>query len=351
MPQALILSILLLLTACSEKKTKSTIKLHGSTMGTQYHITLIAPKNRHTNIDELKEQVDDLLLKINQQMSTYIPSSEISQFNLYKQQDWFPISNDFAQVVSNAQNISNLTNGAFDITISPLIDLWGFGAKTQLKIPTDKQITQALQSIGYQYLAVRNEPPALRKLNKNLRIDLSAIAKGFAVDKITGLISQRGYSNFLVEIGGELHSQGSNHKNLPWKIGIVTPNSGISPINNTLLTSNLSIATSGDYQNYFIKDGLRYSHTINPTTGKPVTHKLASITVLHESTMIADAYATALMVMGDKKGKAFSKENHLRINMIIRSASEYQSWQNIDDTKIPQSSQKCQKQGGCVYLE
>lgn len=334
MPRALIFFILLFFTACSEPPTKAAIKLHGSTMGTQYHITLITPKNQHANITEIKKQVDNLLLKVNQQMSTYIPNSEISQFNQYNKQAWFPVSSDFARVVASAQDVSKLSQGAFDITIAPLIDLWGFGVTTQLTTPTELQIKSSLQDTGYQQLSVRTNPPALRKLNPNLRIDLSAIAKGFAVDKISDFLNQNNYSNYLVEIGGEIRNRGLNQQEKPWKIGIESPDNTALQVNQALLTSNLAVATSGDYRNYFIKDGVRFSHTINPTTGKPIRHKLASITVLHKSTMMADAYATALMVLGDDKGKTFANTNEIKVNMIIRNNSNFQVWKNFDEAKL-----------------
>ena len=370
------LIFLVFFTACSKPDSKSVIKFQGSTMGTQYHIVIVPEKNQNDNINEstieLQKQVDALLLEINQQMSTYISDSEISKFNRYQQLDWFPVSKDLARVVSSAQAVSKITQGAFDITIAPLIDLWGFGSKVQLATPTDEQIKNALQKSGYQRLEVRNESPALRKRNNALRIDLSAIAKGFAVDTIAEFLNQNQYNDYLVEIGGELRNRGFNPKGKPWKIGIQSPENEAMHIKHRLLTSNLAIATSGDYRNYFIKDGVRYSHTINPVTGKPVAHNLASISVLHESAMMADAYATALMVLGDEKGKAFAKKHQLRVNMVTRGAQNNQHWQNIDDIKIPQSLQKCESSAsettskhsdddpkgeynepklGCVYLE
>ncbi len=304
-------------------------------MGTQYHISLVLSKAHSTDSDELKKKIDNLLQKINQQMSTYIPDSEISHFNQYKQLSWFSVSDDIAHVVSNAQSISKITSGAFDITIAPLVDLWGFGTKTQLSLPLDTQITLALKEVGYQLLEVKISPPALRKLNKNLHIDLSAIAKGFAVDKISALLNQEGYKNYLVEIGGEIHLEGKNQSDKPWLVGIESPNLLKPTVNKSLQLSNISLATSGDYRNYFVKDGIRFSHTINPSTGKPITHKLASITVLHESTMMADAYATALMVLGENKGKDFAKTHNLKVNMIIRNNdSGFSVWKNFDETKL-----------------
>ena len=336
MPRALLVfTILFLFTACTDKSSKAAIKFQGSTMGTQYHIVLIATNNQYTKDDNLKGAIDDLLLELNQQMSTYIATSEISLFNLYKQKNWFPVSSDFARVVLAAQNVSSQSHGAFDITVAPLIDLWGFGAKTQLTVPTEQQINKALENTGYQQIEVRVSPPALRKLNPNLRIDLSAIAKGFAVDKISEYLNKNKYSNYLVEIGGEIRNRGLNQEGKPWKIGIETPEKNASKINQTLLTSNLALATSGDYRNYFMKNGVRFSHTINPITGKPITHKLASVTVLHKTTMMADAYATALMVLGEKKGKDFAKTQNIKINMVIRNNdSGFNVWKNFDETKL-----------------
>lgn len=319
---------------CTDSK-KNQIQLEGKTMGTRYHITVIAPSsNKKFTPSILQKEIDELLIEINRQISTYIPNSEISQFNQHNSSEWFAVSSDFAFIASAAQNVSKLTDGAFDITIAPLIDLWGFGAKTQLIPPSDAEVMLGLESTGYQLLEVRQSPPALRKHNTNLRIDLSAIAKGFAVDKISTLLKQKNYSNYLVEIGGEIHLQGKNQLGKPWRIGIEWPDLKKTNANTSLLLSNLSLATSGDYRNYFVKGNVRYSHTINPKTGKPVIHKLASVTVLHQSTMMADAYATALMVMGDEAGKVFATTNQLSINMIIRKTLNYETWRNINDGLI-----------------
>ncbi len=331
--ELLLFFILASLLGCAEKNNETL--LTGKTMGTQYHISVItSPTKNQIDQAALQAEIDTLLDEINQQMSTYLPNSEISQFNQYKKIDWFTVSEDFSYVVSSAQDVSRLTHGAFDITVAPLIGLWGFGVTSQLTPPTQQQISGVLKNIGYQQLDVRLSPPALRKLNKNLSIDLSAIAKGFAVDKITELLSHKNYANFLVEIGGEVRNRGLNQKGKPWKIGIEIPGKNMGRVNKVLSISNMALATSGDYRNFYIKDGIRFSHTINPNTGKPITHKLSSVTVLHESTMLADAYATALMVLGSAKGKTFAKEKALKVNMIIRSNSGNQVWTNFDESKL-----------------
>ena len=348
----LFLALLFVLLSCSKEGSREVYRFQGATMGTQYHVTIVS-LNKLSEIRqaELKKHIDAILLDVNQQMSTYIPTSEISQFNQFKSTDWFSVSPDFALVVSNAQKVSKHTRGAFDISMAPFVDLWGFGAKTQLSIPTNQHIKEIKKNVGYHLLAFRLQPPALRKQAKNLKIDLSAIAKGFAVDKISDELTGKGFLHHLVEIGGEVHVQGFNQKGKPWRIGIQVPEKKHQAVSDSLLLSNMSLATSGDYQNYFIKNGLRYSHTIDPSTGKPITHKLASITVLHQSTMLADAYATALTVMGEKKGKSFAEDNNIHVNMIIREQDTFHHWQNIDEIKEPQSAQNCLKEGGCAYLD
>ena len=345
----LILPVLFFFTSCG--KSNNSLKFQGPTMGTQYHITLIPKKNSPpVPTTKIKKNIDDILLNINQQMSTYIPNSEISLFNRHEKLDWFPVSKDFAFVIHAAQKVSKVTQGAFDVTVSPLVDLWGFGKETQINIPTDEQIKKAAIRVGYQLLEVKKTPPSLRKTNKNLHIDLSAIAKGFAVDKIAEYLNHQDFSNYLIEIGGEIRLKGKNLLNKPWKVGIESPCLKKN-IKNFLLLSNISLATSGDYRNYFTQNGVRYSHTINPKSGKPITHNLASVTVLHQSTMMADAFATALMVMGKKKGKEFINKHGINASMISREESTYRIWQNIDIIKIPISSMTCNKSKGCVYIE
>ena len=323
-------------------------------MGTQYHVTVIIPDaSAISDPSSLQQDIDLLLSQINQQMSTYIANSELSLFNQYQDTQWFPVSADLVKVVSAAQTVSKQTAGLFDVTVSPLIDLWGFGAKPQIDLPTDAEIHKALEDVGYQSLEVRQSPPALRKLKKALRVDLSAIAKGFAVDKVSELLSAKLYDNYLVEIGGEIRVKGFNALGEPWRIMIEAPNSSKQKVKEYLLLSDISLATSGDYRNYFMHKGRRYSHTIDPTTGEPITHNLASVTVLHQSSMMADAYATALTVMGKDQAIRFVRQepHKLNVNMITREVETIKNWQNINEVKIPRVSKKCKNWGGCIYLD
>lgn len=319
-----------IISGCVTKQNK--IQLDGSTMGTQYHISVVIPSNNtQTKTSVLQQEIESLLLQINQQMSTYKADSEITQFNHYQQTDWFVVSKDFVFVVNAAQKISALTQGAFDITIAPLIDLWGFGSKIINITPTKNKIKEEMQHTGYHLLEVRDNPPALRKLDKNLRIDLSAIAKGFAVDKISDYLKRKNFNDFLVEIGGEIRSNGLNLSGEKWHIAIESPVVNQAKVNQIILLSDKGLATSGDYRNYFVKKGIRYSHTLDPKTGSPIKHNLASVTVMHNSTMKADAFSTALMVMGEIEGKHFALQQKLEINMIIREGNGYKSWNNLSN--------------------
>jgi thiamine biosynthesis lipoprotein len=294
------------ISGCLDKNNK--VQFSGQTMGTSYHITIADKLNKaHIPQELLQKKLDQLLVQVNQQMSTYSADSEITRFNQSTTTDWFPVSKNFVQVVATAQEISKTTQGAFDITVAPLVDIWGFGKDNKTKLPEKKQLERIKQSVGYRLLEYRSNPPALLKQVPELRIDLSAIAKGFAVDKLSHYLHQQNYKNFMVEIGGEIRVSGKNTTNSNWKIAIQSPDISNKSHENLLLITNQSIATSGNYLNYFVKDGIRYSHILDPRTGQPESRPPLSITVLHTSSMVADAYATALMVLGEEQGKSLAK--------------------------------------------
>ena len=308
----------------SPKKTKTSFQ--GKTMGTKYHVAVVHSKKEIIDKQILKSNIDDLLKNLNQQVSTYIPNSQISQFNQTKNTDWIRVDKEFFEIVRASQSVSEISAGSFDISISALVNLWGFGVKTHDKSPSQTQIQQAMTEVGYQHLQLNPERSSLRKLRASLQIDLSAIAKGFAVDKVSHLLNDKGFSNHLVEIGGELRVNGTNQSDNKWRIAVEQPDLRTNVAKHGLEITNRGVATSGDYRNYFVEKGVRRSHIIDPKTGYPIKHNLASVTVIHESTMLADAYATALLVMGEKKGKVFAKKNNLDVLMIIRKADKFDFW-------------------------
>lgn len=312
-------------------------------MGTQYHIRipLIADDKRtdtRVKQSQLQSEIDTLLVEINQEMSTYLTDSRISRFNQSRTQRWFPVSQNFLNVITSAQKISQSSQGAFDITVMPLVDLWGFGAAKKNNIPEQQQIDLVLKKIGYQSLQTQLHPLAIRKLKPELSIDLSAIAKGYAVDAVALLLQKHQFNHFLIEIGGEIRVQGKNKQNKRWRIAIEKPETLNRSIQQGLTLHNIAVATSGDYRNYYENDGQRYSHSIDPNTGKPIQHKLASITVLNESAMIADAQATAIMVLGETRGKIYAQQQKLKVYMIFREGNKFSVWHNLnDDVLLPMS--------------
>ena len=305
---------------------KSTIVLHGNTMGTTYEVTLLdLPDSQQ--LAAIEQAIQQRLQTINQVMSTYITNSEISTFNQSQSTDWIPVSREFSDLVQLAQSISERTNGALDITVGPAVNLWNFGPQqkpaTAVELPTRDAVQDVLAHIGYQYLHVRDEPPALRKDDPELVIDLSAIAKGYAVDQIAILLeSFHSPLEYMVEIGGEIKTCSHEPNGRRWRIGIQDPEnaSGISA--HIVELSNHAIATSGDYVNYYEIQGVRYSHTINPLTAKPVTHNLASAAVVMDSCAAADAWATALLVLGPHAAYDLSSELGIAVILFTRSENK-----------------------------
>ncbi|WP_235951219.1 FAD:protein FMN transferase [Crateriforma spongiae] len=297
------------------------VSFAGQTMGTTYSIKIAPP---HDSLpDDLRFQVDAELRTVNDQMSTYLKSSEISQFNASDSTDWFDVSDATALVVKRALEISELTDGGFDVTVGPLVDAWSFGpAPRSNQIPDDATLERLKAATGYSHLHVRLQPPALRKDIPDLRIDLSAIAKGHGVDRIVELLQSTGAENVFVEIGGEIRTTGAKPTG-PWMVGIQAPDQAMNRPAIAHGLTNGAIATSGDYRNFFMIDGVRYSHTIDPRTGRPVKHDVASVSVITDDCMSADAWATAINVLGPDAGIEAAKAEGLDVLVIHRNQDGY----------------------------
>ncbi|MCP4214420.1 MAG: FAD:protein FMN transferase [bacterium] len=322
----IILLLSVLLCGCDRKAVAPTIiDLSGRTMGTTYSLRIVRQSTQanESEASALQAAIDARLRKVNMQMSTYIKDSEISRFNRYRSDDWFDVSTFTAEVFAFSLEISKISEGSFDITMGPLIDVWGFGAgKRTNHVPGEEKLREIMGQTGYGKLEVRLSPPALKKSIPTLYCDLSAIAKGHGVDCVANLLEKRGYKNFLVEIGGEVRTSGEKPGGMPWRVAVATPDASFS-YRKVLSLTDTSMATSGDYFNYFEKDGIRYSHTIEPTTGRPITHKLASVTVIHKSCMEADGLATALNVMGPEKGYELALKKKLPAFFIVRKKDTF----------------------------
>lgn len=300
---------------------RALVEFSGPTMGTSWQVKL--PHVPHgTSKDELQAGIEQLLERVNDQMSTYRADSELSRFNQHDGTGWFEVSSDTARVVLAAQRISDASGGAFDVTVGPLVNLWDFGPEPRdARVPRDDELAAARERVGYRMLEVRDEPPALRKSRPDLYVDLSAIAKGFGVDRVGEHLESVGCDSYYVEIGGEVRTRGTKPAGTPWRIGIEAPATtrfSSQAAHRVLELRDRSVATSGDYRNYWEQDGRRFSHTIDPRTGRPVEHPLASVTVVADDCMTADGWATALMVLGPDDAYNLAVEEDLAALLIVR---------------------------------
>ena len=295
-----VLLVVLLFAGCG---FKSEVLISGKTMGTIYHITVVT--SAWTDVSKLQDKINKRLDEINQSMSTYIKDSEINRFNsMTSLTEKFYVSNDFMNVIRVAVQIYKLSAGAWDGTIKPLVDRWGFGSKGELeKIPSEKEIKTLLSDIGFDYLEI-SEAGYLKKKKPQLSLDFASIAKGYAVDQIAALIKANGVDNFLVEIGGEVYASGNKKNGNSWKIGINQPtkSASLNQVYQVVSLRNQALATSGDYRNFFEIDGKYYSHIIDPRTGFPADNGVVSVSIRAGSCTFADGLATAVMVMGHEKG-------------------------------------------------
>jgi len=302
------------LVACSPPKEQET-HLTGPTMGTTYNVKFVAVDGIDKQI--LKEHIDQLLMDINQLMSTYIKDSELSRFNQSSSVEPFPMSMQTLEVLNEAKRLGEMSAGLLDVTVGPLVNLWGFGPQSRPeKIPTDELINITRQRIGLDKLTVG--PSWASKAQPALYVDLSTIAKGYAVDQVAELLQTLKISNFLVEIGGEMRLAGTKASGSTWKIAIEKPETQQRSVQKIISIGNNAVATSGDYRNYYEQDGIRYSHLINPNSGYPINHNLVSVTVIHPSSMTADGLATALNVMGKDKALALAQTYDLAVLLITK---------------------------------
>ncbi len=318
-----VIAVGIVLAACNTRATLA--EFNGDTMGTTYSIK-IADIPPSLDPNTLHAEIQAVFARINDQMSTYIESSPLSRFNARRETDWFEVPIELVAVVQRARQLSELTDGAFDVTVGPLVNLWGFGPETMREQPPDaKAIASALQRIGYRKLDIRMDPPGLKKSIPDLYVDLSAIAKGYAVDQVAEYLEARGVSNYLVEVGGEIRGLGHNARRVPWQIAIEKPVPGARMVQQVIAVDGVSIATSGDYRNYFEHEGQHFSHAIDPTTGSPVTHALASVTVVDPSATYADAMATGLMVLGPETGYRLAEREGLAALFIVKTGGDFSS--------------------------
>jgi len=296
----ILILFMLLLAGCGLKKEA---ELSGKTMGTTYHIKVVA--GVFTNIKDLKDQIDLRLDEINKSMSTFRKDSEISRFNAHQNiGEKFRISDDFYNVMTVAKTIYEETGGAWDGTVKPLVDLWGFGkSENNHTIPEKSRIAATLSDIGFNNIEIIADH-YLAKKNTAITLDLASIAKGYGVDQVAALIRSNGIHNFLVEIGGEVFAAGLRKDGKRWRIGINRPqkNAPVDQVYKVVDLQDKGFATSGDYRNYFEVNQKRFSHVIDPKNGYPVDNGVVSVSIISNTCTFADGLATAVMVLGHKKG-------------------------------------------------
>ena len=316
-----LVSIGLVLAAC-EPTLERTV-FDGQTMGTTYRITLTTGESVSAGVEaSLAAEFDKKLIYINSLMSTYDPLSEISRFNKLEAGQCQAISAETQAVIDRSKILYAKTEGAFDPTVGPLVNLWGFGPERRISNPPDPElVVVASQKTGFRSIKLGCEAGGLLK-EKALEIDFSAIAKGFAVDYLSDWLLEEGYRNHLVEIGGELKAVGQAPSGEAWRVAIERPNQLERQLYQVVQLTNASMATSGDYRNFFVADGKRYSHTIDPRTGYPVTHQVASVTVIHPEATMADGLATALNVMGRESGMDLAESEGLAVLMLEYDGDE-----------------------------
>lgn len=327
--------IALLLSACAAEAPAPERLLYtfkGSTMGTYYVVKLVRPAQ-----DPLDDSVQERLLadmeaaleRVNGLMSTYLDESELSRFNRAPAGEPFPLSAETFEVFEAALEIARLTDGALDITLGPLIAAWGFGAHQDPDVLgggeplSGDRLAGLMAAIGVRHLTLDPAAQTVTKHLDGLNCDLSSLAKGYAVDQVLEALSERGHTNIMVEVGGEVRTAGTNFAGVPWRLGIEQPAASLGRVQRIVGLQNQALATSGDYRNYREVNGIRVSHILDPVDGKPIDHRLASVSVVDDNCMMADALSTALMVMGPEKGMDLADRENLAALFLVRDGESY----------------------------
>lgn len=320
----LIILVLFVVSCGKQNNPAKAVILNGLTMGTTYTVK-INPREVNKDTLAIKKSIDDMLVNINGIMSTYLPDSELSEFNRMNTTDWVKVSDELFGVIKTGIEVSEASDGAFDITVGPLVNLWGFGpANKNNTIPDDTSIQTALANVGFRHLHLDSKNRSIKKDLPHMYIDLSGIAKGYAVDRVASLLEEKySITDYMVEIGGEIKTRGVKPGGDAWHIAIEMPVHGERIAGQIIKLENEGMATSGDYRNYFEINGIDYSHAIDPGTGKPIIHQLESVTVIHPQCMIADAWATALLVAGPEAGIILANRQRLPALFIYKDKNNF----------------------------
>ncbi len=315
----------ILLSACGPTQDKRpVVVIAGTTMGTYYRVSMVGvDKSREP---ELRQQIETQLNEDDHELSTYKTDSVLSRFNQYQGTDPQLISDGMADAIVTALRIGKKTDNEMDITVGPLVNLWGFGpTKEPVKMPTQQQIDAARADIGLQHLKVIEQVNGdfLQKDKPNMYVDLSTVGEGYATDHLARLVEGNGISDYLVSVGGAVVSRGHNPEGKPWQVAIQKPTDREDAVQAIVDLQGMGISTSGSYRNYYELDGKRLSHIIDPATGRPITHKLVSATVIAPTALEADGWDTGLMVLGTEKALALAEKEHLAVYLITKEPTGF----------------------------
>jgi len=315
------------LVACDKPAAEPALVLEGKTMGTVWRVSLAGVDQARKG--ELQQRIQQQLDADDAELSTWKPDSALSRFNQSRDLTPQPVSENMADIITTALRIGRKTGGAMDITVGPLVNLWGFGpTKQPVHTPDAAQIAAARAETGLQHLRVVQGAGGqwLQKDLPGLYVDLSTVGEGFATDHLARLMEQLGINNYLVSVGGAVLSRGLNAQQQPWRVAIQKPTDRENAVQARVDLQGHGISTSGSYRNYYELDGKRISHVIDPVTGRPIEHKLVSATVIATTALEADGWDTGLMVLGTEKAKALALEQHLAVYLISKQGDKFVSW-------------------------
>ena len=273
-------------------------------MGTTWHLTVVVGREVNDLRSAVQQRLDELDLAF-----TNWRESPVTRFNASRSTEWQTVPRELAEMVLFARELSDKTNGAFDVTLSPVIDLWGFGAKGRITSPPSKAaILAAMKHVDWRKLEARTDPPALHKLDPQIEINVSAMADGYACDELAKLLRAFGANDFLIEIGGAVLASGVNAQGQPWHAGIQRPHGATNETVSTVTLRDQAVSTSGTYRQYFESDGKRHAHVLDARTGRSIKHDLVSVSVVNDSAFIADGWDTALLILGPAEGRQLAEK-------------------------------------------
>ena len=297
----------------------------GFTMGTSFGVTVEAEMSRAEH-DSVRSLIEHRLDRVNRLMSTFDSTSELSRLNRHASTEPFPVSEELLEVLAMAHEVSERSAGAFDVTVAPLVDAWGFGPGDRAyPTPDATQLSSLRERVGYRLIDLDHRERTVSKTNPQTVMDLSAIAKGYGVEAVASSLLERGYTSFLVDIGGELKAIGRRSEGRAWRVGIELPDETAVGLHGTVDLIDEAVATSGDYRNFYEDDGVRYAHIIDPRSGSPIRLRGASVSVVHRHAAVADAWATALTVLGPSDGYNLALREGIAALFIMRSNGDFQS--------------------------